>query len=209
MHFFQHPVGYQLLHNTKRNIDKYYFNCNVNNLYSVTTCPVLLISFVTTSPNLLCMYTKFCTCHDTRNVNKCISTQPFSPLFYSTSPRVCISKWCFTVVSIFCPTPVCMRLRTHVRSVRSAGSAVGQGPDCGFMWPAGGNDLLLSLGVCPITRGPKLYWHSFDRHVCHPVNLEDTKAAVLFLWQASLPCFLALPPSSHPLLTVKGKNMQW
>lgn len=76
-----------------------------------------------------------------------------------------------------------MGLHTHVCSfVRcSAVSAAGQGPDCGFMCPAGENDLLLSLGVCPITRGPKLYWHSFDRHVCHPVNLEDTKAAVLFL----------------------------
>jgi len=74
----------------------------------------------------------------------------------------------------------------------SAVSALGQGPDCGFMWTAGGNDLFLSLGVCPITRGPKLYWHSSDRHVCHPVSLEDTKAAVLFLWQAFLPCFLFL-----------------
>ncbi|KAL6456519.1 hypothetical protein MHYP_G00350630, partial [Metynnis hypsauchen] len=63
----------------------------------------------------------------------------------------------------------------------SQGSAPGQRPDCGFMWPAVGIDLLLSLGVCPITRGPKLYWHSFDRHVCHPVNLEDTRQAVLFL----------------------------
>lgn len=100
-------------------------------------------------------------------------------------------EWCFTVVlSLLC------RVRTvHVfkASVCSAVSALGQGPDCGFMWTAGGNDLFLSLGVCPITRGPKLYWHSSDRHVCHPVNLEDTKAAVLFLWQAFLPCFLSLP----------------
>lgn len=98
---------------------------------------------------------------------------------------------------------VYVRVRTRVFSVSvcSAVSAIGQGPDCGFMWSAGGNDLFLSLGVCPITRGPKLYWHSSDRHVCHPVNLEDTKAAVLFLWQASLPCFLSLPlaPSLHQI----------
>jgi len=95
---------------------------------------------------------------------------------------------------------VCAYTLCSVR-VCSAVSAIGQGPDCGFIWPAGGNDLFLSLGVCPITRGPKLYWHSSDRHVCHPVNLEDTKAAVLFLWQASLPYFLSLPlaPSLHQI----------
>lgn len=63
----------------------------------------------------------------------------------------------------------------------SAASAAGQGPDGGFMMLASGNDLLLSLGVCPITRGPKLYWHSTDRHVCHPVSFEDTKQGVLLL----------------------------
>lgn len=64
---------------------------------------------------------------------------------------------------------------------RSAESAAGQGPDGGFMMPGSGNDLLLSLGVCPITRGPKPYWHSADRHVRHRVSLEDTKQGVLLL----------------------------
>ena len=68
----------------------------------------------------------------------------------------------------------------------SAASAPGQGPDPGFMEAGDGNDLLLSLGGCPITRGPKLYWHRPDRHVCHLVNSEDTKQAVLFLWQGPL-----------------------
>lgn len=43
------------------------------------------------------------------------------------------------------------------------------------MMPGSRNDPLLSLGVCPITRGPKLHWHSADRHVCHPVSFQDTE----------------------------------
>lgn len=58
---------------------------------------------------------------------------------------------------------------------RSAASAAGQRPDGGFMMPGSRNDPLLSLGVCPITRGPKLHWHSADRHVCHPVSFQDTE----------------------------------
>lgn len=66
----------------------------------------------------------------------------------------------------------------------SAASAAGRPPDGGFMMPGSGNYPFLSFGMCPITRGPKLYWHSADRCVCHPLRSEDTKRGVLVLWQA-------------------------
>lgn len=66
----------------------------------------------------------------------------------------------------------------------SAASAAGRQPDGGFMMPGSGNYPFLSFGMCPITRGPKLYWHSADRCVCHPLRSEDTKRGVVVLWQA-------------------------